>query len=88
MPSRDDEILSESDSRLSKVALHVFARRDSRRQPTKDIAMEAGIGSPGLIYHYFKDIGDLLQQVIEQRVPVLQIIHVVIRFWSCHHARH
>lgn len=55
-------------------ALEVFAHKGFERATNKDIAEAAQIGSPGLIYHYFKDKADLLRQVLEQRTPVLRLI--------------
>lgn len=55
-------------------ALQVFAHKGFEKATNKEIAEAAGIGSPGLIYHYFKDKGDLLQQVVEQRMPFLQLL--------------
>jgi TetR/AcrR family transcriptional regulator, mexJK operon transcriptional repressor len=55
-------------------ALRVFARKGFEQATNKEIAEAAGLNSPGLIYHYFADKGDLLRQVIEQRVPLLQLL--------------
>ncbi len=55
-------------------ALQVFSSKGFDKATNKDIAAVAGIGSPGLIYHYFKDKGDLFQQVVEQRMPLLQLL--------------
>ncbi len=55
-------------------ALEVFASKGFEKATNKDIAHAAGIGSAGLIYHYFEDKADLFRQVIEQRAPALQLI--------------
>jgi len=54
-------------------ALQVFASKGLEKATNKEIAAAARIGSPGLIYHYFKDKSDLFRQVIEQRLPLLQL---------------
>jgi AcrR family transcriptional regulator len=56
------------DSRRTQIlegALEVFSTKGFRDATNKDIASAAGIGSPGLIYHYFKDKAALLRAVIE-----------------------
>lgn len=55
-------------------ALAVFSSKGFEKATNKDIAKAAGIGSPGLIYHYFKDKKDLLQQVMAERAPVGQLV--------------
>jgi AcrR family transcriptional regulator len=55
-------------------ALHVFASKGFEQATNKAIAEVAGIGSPGLIYHYFKDKGDLFRQVVEEKIPLLQLV--------------
>src|SRR5262245_39846698 len=56
------------------AALSVFARKGYTQATNSEIARAAGIRSPGLIYHYFRDKRDLLDQVMQQRVPVLQLL--------------
>ncbi len=56
-------------------ALKAFSERGFERTTNKEIAAAAGIGSPGLIYHYFRDKEDLFQQVFEQRHPLLLLIN-------------
>jgi AcrR family transcriptional regulator len=56
------------------AALRVFASKGFEKATNRDIAQEAGIKSPGLIYHYFKDKADLFRQVAEERAPALQLI--------------
>ncbi|WP_298816959.1 TetR/AcrR family transcriptional regulator [Chloroflexus sp.] len=58
-------------------ALEVFARFGFERATNRDIARAAGIGSPGLIYHYFKDKTDLLYQVIRERMPLIPLIDAI-----------
>lgn len=52
----------------------MFAHKGFEKATNKDIAEASGIGSPGLIYHYFKDKGDLFRQVVEERMPLLQLL--------------
>ncbi|ACL25597.1 TetR/AcrR family transcriptional regulator [Chloroflexus aggregans] len=58
-------------------ALDAFARLGFDRATNRDIARAAGIASPGLIYHYFKDKTDLLYQVIRERMPLVPIVDAV-----------
>jgi TetR/AcrR family transcriptional regulator, mexJK operon transcriptional repressor len=74
MPSRDDQDFEERRQQIIDGALQVFANKGFEKATNKDIATAAGIGSPGLIYHYFKDKADLFRQVLEQRMPVLQLL--------------
>jgi len=55
-------------------ALQVFSTRGYTDTSIKDIAVSAGISSPALIYHYFKNKEDLLRAVIEQYAPPLQLM--------------
>jgi TetR/AcrR family transcriptional regulator, mexJK operon transcriptional repressor len=75
MPSRDEQDFEDRRQQIIDGALAVFAEKGYERATNKDIAEAAGIGSPGLIYHYFKDKSDLFGQVLEQRAPVLQLIN-------------
>ena len=74
MPSRDEQDFEERRQQIIDGALEVFSEKGFEKATNKDIAEAAGIGSPGLIYHYFKDKSDLFRQVLEQRAPVLQVI--------------
>jgi AcrR family transcriptional regulator len=74
MPSRDEQDFEERRQQIIDGALQVFATKGFEKATNKDIASAAGIGSPGLIYHYFKDRADLFQQVLEQRMPLLQLL--------------
>jgi TetR/AcrR family transcriptional regulator, mexJK operon transcriptional repressor len=49
-------------------ALQIFAEKGFDAATNKDIARVAGLASPGLIYHYFKDKTALLRAVIERHV--------------------
>ncbi len=74
MPLRDEQSFEDRRQQIIDGALEVFASKGFEKATNKDIATASGIGSPGLIYHYFKDKNDLLQQVVEQRIPVLQLL--------------
>lgn len=74
MPPRDEQDFEIKRQQIIEGALQVFASKGFEKATNKDIAAAAQIGSPGLIYHYFKDKGDLLRQVVEQRLPLLQLL--------------
>ncbi len=74
MPPRDDQDFEGRRQQIIDGALLVFASKGFEKATNKDIATASGIGSPGLIYHYFKDKSDLFRQVVEQRLPVLQLL--------------
>jgi AcrR family transcriptional regulator len=74
MPPRDDRDFEDKRQQIVDGALQVFASKGFEKATNKDIAAASGIGSPGLIYHYFKDKNDLFQQVLEQRLPLLQLL--------------
>ncbi len=73
MPRRDEQEFEERRQQIIRGALAVFAARGFERATNRDIARASGIGSPGLIYHYFRDKADLFRAVLEQRSPALQI---------------
>ena len=50
---------------IVQAALNIFARKGFDAATNKEIAKEAGIASPGLIYHHFQDKASLLRAVIE-----------------------
>ena len=77
MPPRDEQDFESKRQQIIDGALCVFSRKGFERATNKDIAEASGIGSAGLIYHYFKDKSDLLQQVLEQRAPVLQLLNQI-----------
>jgi TetR/AcrR family transcriptional regulator, mexJK operon transcriptional repressor len=74
MPPRDQQDYELRRQQIMNGALEVFASKGFESATNKDIARAAGIGSPGLIYHYFKDKADLLRQVMEQRAPLLRVL--------------
>ena len=74
MARKRDDNFEARRQRLLDGALHAFAAKGFEETSNKDIAAAAGINSPGLIYHYFKDKEDLLKQVVEERVPLLQLV--------------
>ncbi|HEY4000016.1 MAG TPA: TetR/AcrR family transcriptional regulator [Candidatus Xenobia bacterium] len=56
------------------AALQVFADKGFHQATNQDIARAAGIGSAGLIYHYFQDKKDLLVKVVERASPLLRLL--------------
>lgn len=74
MPPRDEQDYELRRQQIIDGALVAFSEKGFEGASNKDIAEAAKIGSPGLIYHYFKDKVDLLHQVILERMPVLQLI--------------
>ena len=75
MPRRKQEEFEERRRQIIDGALQVFSTKGYRDATNKDIAAAAGINSPGLIYHYFKDKADLLRAVAEAHAPPLQLLH-------------
>ena len=74
MRRRNTDDYEERRQQIIDGALKVFSSKGFEQATNKEIAEAAGIGSAGLIYHYFQDKSDLLRQVIEQRVPLLQLL--------------
>ena len=74
MPPRDEHDYETRRQQIIDGALQVFSTKGFERATNKDIAQAAKIGSPGLIYHYFKDKTDLFRQVLEQHAPPLQLV--------------
>ena len=64
MPPRDESDYEQRRQQIIDGALQVFASKGFERATNKEIARAAKVRSPGLIYHYFKDKGDLFQQVV------------------------
>ena len=59
---------------ILEVALQLFSTKGANNTTNQDIAKAAGLASPGLIYHYFKDRNDLLRQVIVKYHPMSFIL--------------
>lgn len=74
MPKRDDQEFEVRRQKILDGALQAFSEKGFGNTTNRDIAKAAGIGSPGLIYHYFKDKEALLQAAIEQHAPLLQLL--------------
>ncbi len=74
MAPRDEHEYEQRRQQIINGALKVFARKGFEKATNKDIAEAAEIGSPGLIYHYFKDKEDLFQRVVEQHMPLIWLI--------------
>jgi AcrR family transcriptional regulator len=74
MPPRDEQDYERRRAQILDGALQVFSTKGFAAATIKDIAAAAGIGSPGLIYHYFKDKEDVFRQLVEQRVPVFDLL--------------
>jgi TetR/AcrR family transcriptional repressor of mexJK operon len=75
MSKRKQEEFEERRLQIIDGALKVFSTKGFREATNKDIASAAGIKSPGLIYHYFKDKADLLRAVAEEHAPPLRLLH-------------
>ena len=73
-PTRDEQEYESKRQQIIDGALRVFADKGFEAATNKDIARAARIGSPGLIYHYFKDKADLFRQVVEEHAPTMQLI--------------
>ena len=74
MPTRDEQDFESRRQQIIDGALQVFASKGFEKATNKDIAAASEINSPGLIYHYFKDKHDLFRQVLEHRIPMLQLL--------------
>jgi AcrR family transcriptional regulator len=74
MPPRDDEDYESNRQQIMDGALQVFAAKGFENATNKDIAHAAGIRSPGLIYHYFKDKADLFEEMLAHRAPLFQLL--------------
>ncbi len=75
MPQRDEQDYQGRRQQIIDGALSVFASKGFEKATNKDIARAAHIGSPGLIYHYFKDKSDLFAQVLQERALILQLLN-------------
>jgi AcrR family transcriptional regulator len=74
MPPRDEQDYEQRRQQIIDGALAAFSAKGFDGASNKDIAQAAKIASPGLIYHYFKDKLDLLHQLLESRMPLLQLL--------------
>ena len=75
MAARDEEFELKR-QQIIAGALKVFSAKGFEKATNQEIAAAAGIGSPGLIYHYFDSKADLLHQAVASRSPLLQsVIH-------------
>ena len=74
MPPRDPDEYEGRRQQIIEGALQVFAHKGFEKATNKDIADAANIGSPGLIYHYFKDKADLLREVVESRAEAIRLL--------------
>ena len=71
---RDEQEYERRQRQILDGALQVFSTKGFAEATIKDIAAAAGIASPGLIYHYFDDKADVFRQLVEQRVPVFDLL--------------
>lgn len=74
MRSRNEQDYEQRRQQILDGALEVFASKGFEKATNKDIATHAGIGSPGLIYHYFEDKSDLFRHVVEKNLPALHLV--------------
>jgi TetR/AcrR family transcriptional regulator, mexJK operon transcriptional repressor len=74
MPRRKQDVFDQRRQQIIDGALKVFSSKGFAQATNKDVAEAAGINSPGLIYHYFKDKADLLRAVVEQHAPPMQLV--------------
>jgi TetR/AcrR family transcriptional regulator, mexJK operon transcriptional repressor len=72
MAAQEDQERGERRRQIIDGALAVFAEKGFEGATNQDIAEAAGIGSPGLIYHYFGSKADLLHQAVASRAAMLQ----------------
>lgn len=74
MPARDEADYERRRDAIMTGALEVFSTKGFEKATNKDIARAAGIHSPGLIYHYFRDKADLFRQAMERHAPPLELL--------------
>lgn len=80
MPPRDQTDYEQRREQIIAGALEVFARKGLERATNKDIAEAAGIGSAGLIYHYFASKDDLFRQVLAHYAPLMPLLAQIDTF--------
>jgi AcrR family transcriptional regulator len=66
-------LANQKKAQILEAALRVFSAKGVAGASNKDIAREAGIASPGLIYHYFADKDDLFRNVLESFPPPIEM---------------
>ena len=59
---------------ILEAALRVFAEKGFGGATVKEIAREAGVRSPALIYWYFRDKQALFEAVLGEKVPVVRAV--------------
>src|SRR5947209_238785 len=74
MAKRNDREFEERRRQILDGALRVFSEKGFVETTNRDIAKAAGIGSAGLIYHYFKDKEAVLRAALEEHAPLLQML--------------
>lgn len=72
MAAQEEPERGERRQQIIDGARAVFAEKGFDRATNQEIAEAAGIGSAGLIYHYFGSKADLLHQVVASRAAMLQ----------------
>ena len=68
MAAQDDQERVQRRQQIIDGALTVFAEKGFDKATNQEIAEAAGIGSAGLIYHYFESKADLLRQVVASTI--------------------
>jgi AcrR family transcriptional regulator len=74
MGRRKQEPYERRRQQILEGALKVFSTKGFAQATNRDVAEAAGIQSPGLIYHYFKDRSDLLRAIVERYAPPMQLV--------------
>jgi TetR/AcrR family transcriptional regulator, mexJK operon transcriptional repressor len=74
MAHQDTNEYEQRRNQILEGALEVFSNKGFEKATNKDIAAAAGIGSPGLIYHYFIDKADLFRKAVEHYLPILSLL--------------
>lgn len=74
MPPRDEQDYESKRRQIMEGAFKVFSTKGFEKATNREIAQAANIGSPGLIYHYFKDKSDLFREVLHANGEVLVLL--------------
>jgi AcrR family transcriptional regulator len=74
MPQRDEADYERRRDAIIAGALEVFSTKGFEKATNKDIAEAAGIHSPALIYHYFRDKTELFHKALERHAPPLELL--------------